>query len=332
MDPALPAALRAAIDQALEGRARDGLARRAGAISEGYRKGRASRGLVKDGTDALAYALTRTPATYAATRRALEEMAALRPGFSPQSLLDAGSGPGGGGWAAADAFPSLDACIRLDHGPAFLELAEALSAEGPAVLSQARRMQADLTDPGLDAPEADLVIAAYALTEINPEGLDAVVARLWKATREVFLVVEPGSPEGWRRGLQVRATLSGMGARIIGPCPHAGPCGLAPPDWCHFSQRLPRSRDHRRAKGAEVPFEDEKFFWIAAERPAGDAPAGAFARVIAPPRSGKAGLRLKLCRPDGRIEDAEIQRRDRSAFTGARRLSWGDALDLPEDQ
>ena len=332
MDPALPAALRAAIDLALEGRGRGGLAQRAGAISEGYRRGKASSALVRDGSDALAYALTRTPATYAATRRALEELRVLRPDFAPSALLDAGAGPGGGGWAAVDALPSLETCMRLDHSPAFLDLAGALAADGPMVLAGAGRMQADLADPGLAAPEADLVLAAYALTEIDPQRLAGVVERLWGATRGVLLVVEPGTPEGWRRGLAVRARLLEAGARLIGPCPHAGPCGLAAPDWCHFVQRLPRSRDHRRAKGGEAPFEDEKFFWLAAERPSRPEPDAAFDRIIAPPRTGKAGVRLRVCRGDGGIEDVEVLRRDRAAFARARRLDWGDALFPPEDQ
>lgn len=335
MDPALPAALRAAIDLALEGQGGGGLAQRAGRISEGYRQGRASSVLVRDGSDALAYALTRTPATYAATRRALEELRVLRPGFAPLSLLDAGAGPGGGGWAAVDAFDSLSACTRLDHGPAFLALAETLSADGPAVLSGASRLQADLADPGLAPPEADLVLAAYALTEVAPGRLADVVGRLWGATRRIFLAIEPGTPDGWRRGLEVRALLAAGGGRIVGPCPHAGPCGLSAPDWCHFAQRLPRSRGHRQAKGAEAPFEDEKFFWIAAERPgAGPAPGHdpGPARVIAPPRAGKTGVRLRLCQPDGRVADVEVARRDRAAFARARRLGWGDAFPLEEGQ
>ena len=94
MDPALPAALRVAINLRLEGRPREDLARRAGDLSEGYRQGRASSALVRGVEDALAYALTRTPATYAAVRRALEETHALDPDFRPLSLLDAGAGPG----------------------------------------------------------------------------------------------------------------------------------------------------------------------------------------------------------------------------------------------
>ena len=33
-------------------------------------------------------------------------------------------------------------------------------------------------------------------------------------------------------------------------------------DWCHFSQRLPRSRDHMLLKDASVPFEDERYSYV----------------------------------------------------------------------
>lgn len=330
MDPALPAALRVAIDQRLEGRAREGLARRASALSEGYRKGRASSALVRGAEDALAYALTRTPATYAAVRRALEETCALDPGFRPSSLLDAGAGPGGAGWAALDAFPGISEVTRLDHNLAFLDLAGALAAEGPEALAGARRLQADLAAGELPAESrADLVIAAYALTEIAPGTLPGVISRLWGATGSRILIVEPGTPEGWRRGLEVRQELIALGARLLGPCPHALPCPISAPDWCHFSQRLPRSRDHRRAKGGEAPFEDEKFFWIAAARTGQPSPEPAVSRVIAAPRTSKAGVRLRLCRPDGTVADVDFARRDRAALAKVRRLDWGDAL--PED-
>ena len=332
MDAALPEALRAAIDQRLEGQGRAGLAQRAQALSEGYRGGRASSALVRGEADALAYALTRTPATYAAARRALEEVLALRPDLAVTSLLDAGAGPGGGGWAAIDALPGLSAVIRLDHSPAFLDLAEDLAAAGPAPLASAARLRADLADPALSPPQADLVLAAYALTEIPAAALPGVVERLWSATRGLFLVVEPGSPEAWRRGLEIRTRLIAAGARLVGPCPHEAACPLAAPDWCHFAQRLPRGREHRLAKGGAAPFEDEKFFWLAFER-AGPVSAGrAPARIIAPPRPGKPGVRLRLCQPDGRIENADIPRRDKAAFARARRLGWGETFDPAASQ
>ena len=332
MDAALPEALRAAIQRRLEGRAPDGLAGRAQRLSQGYRAGRTSAVLVREEADALAYAMARTPATYAATLRALAEVLALRPNLAPTRLLDAGAGPGGGGWAAVETCPSLTSVVRLDHSAAFLDLAEDLAAAGPSPLAGAVRIQADLADPALEPPEADLVLAAYALTEIPARDLDAVVNRLWGATRETLVIVEPGSPEAWRRGLDIRQALMRAGARLIGPCPHDSACPLRAPDWCHFAQRLPRSRAHRRAKGGTASFEDEKFFWLAFERgPAGSGRRPG-TRVIAPPKSGKSGVRLRLCRSDGAAADILASRRDRSTFSLARRLDWGAGFDPPEPQ
>ena len=42
-------------------------------------------------------------------------------------------------------------------------------------------------------------------------------------------------------------TVGEAGANILAPCPHARPCPLAAPDWCHFSARVARSRLHREA-------------------------------------------------------------------------------------
>ena len=61
MSPDLPAPLRAALDRALEGVPRKGLAERAARTSEAYRAGRPSSGVFREADDALAYALTRRP-------------------------------------------------------------------------------------------------------------------------------------------------------------------------------------------------------------------------------------------------------------------------------
>jgi ribosomal protein RSM22 (predicted rRNA methylase) len=324
MIPDLPPALRLAAESLLEGVARKGLAERAGKISEAYRAGRTSAGVVKDGDDATAYVLARLPATYAACARAFDEAARISPDFAPTSLLDAGAGPGGAAWAALEAWPGLASATLLDSNRAFLDMSATLAAKAEPVLRDANRLKADLASPD-GWPAAELVVASYALAEIAPPRQAAMISSLWAACEGVLILVEPGTPDGWRRILAARDGLIAAGAELLAPCPHAQACPIVEPDWCHFVQRLPRSRDHRMAKGAEVPFEDEKFIYLAAARPH-VAAATRTARILAPPRASKPAIALKLCTPKGMLEEAVVPKRDKPAFAVTRRLDWGDAL------
>lgn len=319
MTAELPPALRAAIDRELSGASRRDLAERTAATTEAYRAGRGSSAVIKGRDDALAYALVRLPATYAACATALEEARRLAPGFAPRSLLDAGCGPGGGSWAARETWPSLADIAWLDASAPFLDLAARLA--GDAFAATATR--GDLTSGRF--PTAALVLASYALAEIAPAAQAQVVAELWAATEGLLALVEPGTPAGYARILAARGTLIAAGATILAPCPHHAACPLTAPDWCHFSVRLPRSRDHRLAKGAEVPFEDEKFAYLLAARP-GVATEPRTARVLARPKAGKPGIDLKLCTEAGAVERRFVARRDKPAHAIARRLDWGDAL------
>jgi ribosomal protein RSM22 (predicted rRNA methylase) len=139
--------------------------------------------------------------------------------------------------------------------------------------------------------------------------------------------VEPGTPAGFERLRAARSQLIAAGAAILAPCPHDGDCPMRAPDWCHFVQRLPRSRDHRLAKGAALAFEDEKYAYLLAARP-GIAAQAPTPRVLAQPKAAKPGITLKLCTPAG-VETAFVPRRDKPAYALARRLDWGDALPAP---
>ena len=324
MTPDLPGRLRAALEARLEGVSRRDLAARADKVSRAYRGGAGSAGVVLGADDALAYALARLPATYAADMAAFAAAAEACPDFAPRTLLDAGAGPGTASWAAVETWTSLERATLLDASPPFLALARELAAAGEPVLADAGFRRADLT--GAEAlPAAELVVASYALAEIAPAAQGALVERLWAACEGLLVLVEPGTPAGYERILAARARLIEAGAGLAGPCPHAQACPLTPPDWCHFVQRLPRSRDHRIAKGAEAPFEDEKFIWIAAARP-GVARTPLAARVLSPPRQAKPGIELKLCTASGDLEHRFVPRRDKPAYAVARRLDWGDAL------
>jgi len=318
VSPVLPAALRAAIDRELEGRPRRILAERTAAATAAYRAGGTSAAAIRTEDDALAYALARLPATYAATSAVFAEAQRMAPGFAPHSLLDAGSGPGGGSWAAREAWPTLRDITWLDASAPFLALAGRLAAGSLS----AEQRRGDLAAGGF--PHADLVLASYALAELPAATLATVVAELWAAAGGLLALVEPGTPTGYARILAARDELIAAGAAILAPCPHHAACPIAAPDWCHFSVRLPRSRDHRLAKGAAAPFEDEKFAYLLAARPSVAVEARGD-RVLARPKVGKPGIDLKLCTASG-LERRHVPRRDKAAHAVARRLDWGDAL------
>jgi ribosomal protein RSM22 (predicted rRNA methylase) len=316
--PCLPVDLKAALDAKLEGVSREDMAKRAGLISKTYRQ-RGNSTAITSQTDALAYALVRMPATYAALSASLNALVALRPDFAPKSLLDVGAGPGTASWATAEAFSSLHRFVLLDNNAALRALALDLAAES-ARLKAITYVRGDAHEMVASAEPAELVIASYLIGEIGEAEQRALAERLWTKASDTLLVIEPGTPSGYTRIISVREQLIGCGAHVAAPCPHDGPCPLATPDWCHFTQRLPRLRAHMQAKDVELPFEDEKFSYLVLTR----APlARRFSRVLAQPVASKVEVTAKLCTVDG-LEIRKVPRRDRSAYARARRWRWGD--------
>ncbi|MDQ2079653.1 small ribosomal subunit Rsm22 family protein [Xanthobacteraceae bacterium Astr-EGSB] len=324
MDPALPPDLSATLDRLLEGRSRKDLARRAEALSNAYRSGGGSDIITSD-EDALAYALVRLPATYAAVAAVLDAVRQAAPGLEPASLMDVGAGPGTASLAAVTAFPTLADVDLLDRNPHLQKLAKTLLHAGDhAALRAARcdRVDAITSLPGRGG--ADLVMASYVAGEIQTERLAGFADLLWARTAQVLVMIEPGTPAGYQRIAAMRSRLIAAGARVIAPCPHDKPCPIVAPDWCHFVQRLARSREHRLVKGVELSYEDEKFAYVALAR--SELRREFDARVLSPPHVGKVEVTAKLCRHDGRIAIDTAARRHRDAYKARKGWRWGDAV------
>lgn len=315
--PDLPAELKTALDGKLRGFSRNDAAGRSASISKTYRDGGGSGG-IRSEADALAYALARMPATYAAVTASLNALIGIRPDFAPNSLLDVGAGPGTATWAAAEAFSSLQDFALLDANDALRSLALALFADSFR-LRDARYERGEARAALANADAADLVVASYMIGEVGDGERRALAELMWEKTRDTLLVVEPGTPAGYARIIALREHLIAMGAHVAAPCPHDATCPLLPPDWCHFSQRLQRSRAHKQVKGAELPFEDERFSYVALTRAA---VVQRPARVLAQPDATKVAVVTKLCTANG-LELESVPRRDKAAYNEARKRRWG---------
>jgi ribosomal protein RSM22 (predicted rRNA methylase) len=329
LPPGLPPDLRAVLDRLAHGVSRKAAAGRAAAQSRTYRAGGGSQ-RIATADDALAYAFTRLPATYAAVTAVFDAMEETLPGFAPRTMLDVGAGPGTAAFAAVRAFPSLSDVRLVDANARLRDLALTLMAGADsaalrhvaesAAETRSSYRHGDALTVLADAAPADLVTASYAAGEIAAGDLPRFTRLLWAVTAGALVIVMPGTPDGCATMQRMRADLTAAGAHVAAPCPHGRPCPLQPPGWCHFARRLPRSRDHLQVKGADVPFEDEKFSYVVVSRAP---PRPAAARVLAPPHVTRSAVTAKLCKAEG-VETVTAARRDAETYRRFKSWRWGD--------
>lgn len=318
----LPDVLRHAIEEALADEVHAELAAAAERISLQYRRAERGSGstFLPGQLERLAYAITRLPATYAATCAALGHLRQQWPAAAPRTLLDLGAGSGSASWAACSLFPSLHSITLIERDPHLIALGQRLAACANATpLSAATWQAASLAQTAL--PDADLVIASYVLNELGRDEWADVVRAMWNATAQALVIVEPGTTSCFERIDALRTLLIDAGAHLLAPCPHAQRCPLRADDWCHFSQRVTRTAQHRLFKGGDLGYEDEKFSYLIFTRSSAQrAPA----RILRHPQRRSGHIHLQLCEQDG-LRDAVVSRRSGPAWKIARKAQWGDA-------
>jgi ribosomal protein RSM22 (predicted rRNA methylase) len=318
----MPPWIREAMEESLQGVSRKELAGRAESLSASYRA-QGGSAVIRTALDALAYALVRMPATYAAVRFALGQAAERCAELRPASLLDVGAGPGTASWAAAEVWPTLKQVTLLDQNTALLELSRKIAkASGSLRVEHAQGMIPGALDK---AAAADVVVGSYALTEIAAPALSGVLEKLWPLAQQMLVLVEPGTPDGFKRIMLYRDWLLQAGAHVVAPCTQSLACPLRNEDrWCHFSQRLNRTRDHQLVKSASVNYEDEKLCYLVAvrEEPA----ASTKRRILSTPRVNKGEVLLQVCAPSV-VEQLAIPRARKDAYKAARHYAWGDAVE-----
>ncbi len=317
----MPENLRAAIASLTEDVSSSRLVEEARRVSLRYRDRGDLKQFIQSRGEALAYAVARMPATYGAVASALTYTLKALEGRGEEivSLLDVGAGTGAATWAA-DGQLALQEVICVERETAMSQIGTAIMACGSKVLQNARWIECDIASQQIPC-QGDLVIASYVLNELNAQSQAEVSDMLWSCAGKLLLIVEPGTPEGYRTIERVRTILRQRGAHIVAPCPHEKPCPMSGQDWCHFSCRVPRSQLHRLSKGGEAPYEDEKYAYVALAREGEPLRGGG--RVLRHPHIAKGIVRLELCTEDG-ITGKTLSKRDGEAYKRARKAKCGD--------
>ncbi|MFI7300044.1 small ribosomal subunit Rsm22 family protein [Streptomyces sp. NPDC050121] len=275
--------------------------------------------ILRDRADVAAYAAYRMPATFEAVCSALEAFARAAPEWTPGSHVDVGGGTGAATWAVNATWEGERPVTVLDWAEPALALGREVAAANPAL--RGVRWQRARIGSALTLDPTDLVTVSYVLNELAAPDRAALVDAAASAAQAV-VIVEPGTPDGYARMIEARDRLIAAGFHVAAPCPHSAACPIVPgTDWCHFSARVSRSSLHRQVKGGSLPYEDEKFSYVAAARfPVSPAPA----RVVRRPQIRKGQVLLDLCEAEEQLSRTTVTKKHGELYRAARDTDWGD--------
>lgn len=256
-----------------------------------------------------AYLVARLPATYSVVCQVLTEMI-RKCGLEFESLLDVGAGPGTVLLAAKECGIPLTISTLIERDPGFIRLGKQL-VDGHWIAQ-------DINSEISLSPH-DLVIASYSLGEMEDSTRFQVLEKLWRLTKKVLVVIEPGTPAGFETVKRIRENLILNGGHIVAPCPHSEKCPMKEKDWCHFSARNERTSLHRKIKEGTLNYEDEKFSYCIFSK---NKIEPCLSRVIRHPFQGSGYIKLQLCSRNG-LEEKVFTKKEKTKY---RKTKWGEEI------
>ena len=303
----LPTLLKEKLEQEIDGIELKKLKQSAQNISEKYRDKSQKKNtrLINSKEDAVAYAVSRMPATYGAVYSALKYSLEMMPYAEITSLLDVGAGTGTATWAVNELL-KIESNICVENEDYMLNLGQKLMKNE---IDNVQWIKKNIITDNIEE-KADLVISSYVLNEIKAENRNQILEKLWNSTEKLLLIIEPGTPEGYNQIKEIRDYFIKKGANIVAPCAHEKECKISKNDWCAFSCRVARTKVHKLLKEGEAPYEDEKFSYIA----------------VSKMKTDKKDRILKLCTTEGDIEKTTITKKEKEKFKIAKKLNNGDIL------
>ena len=182
-----------------------------------------------------------------------------------ESVVDFGGGPGTFLFAISK-FKTLNKYTNVERSDSFIGIMNVLVEE--FLSSSTTHTHVDsiscnyLKLGSQDIPTSDLCVFSYTLCERenSPVCLSDLVEH-----SNMVLIIEPGTPSGFNNIIQARDKLIEKGFGTIAPCTVSnGFCPLrdSESDWCHFVERVDRSRIQRHLKNGVLGYEYEKYSYL----------------------------------------------------------------------
>lgn len=316
----LPIEIKSYIENELNNISKKELQYNAETISLNYRnnEGQGKR-MLKSKQEAIAYAISRMPATFGAVYNSLKHTLEICKA-DINTLADIGAGTGTASIAANE-------LLELEKIECF-EREEAMRAIGQKIFNSYNELGIKTNWKKYDVntdkinDKYDLVITSYMINEIEETNIEVVIDKLWDTTNKILLIVEPGTMQGYRNIMRAKQRIIERGGKIIAPC-MSEKCKLPKDDWCNFSCRVQRTKIHKELKGGNVPYEDEKYIYISAIKEEFDKKEKN--RILRHPMIYSGYVKLKVCNKE-EIKEIIISKKDKEKFKIARKADTGDLI------
>lgn len=314
----IPEGLKDSINRLLSENKVSNIIENAQTISNKYRKndGKGKR-LLTNESEAVSYVISRMPATYAAVYSAFKQILANY-NEKMTSLLDVGAGTGTGTWAVNE-IENMSQITCLEREKSMSNIGKKLMKN--TALDNVQWKSYDILQDEI-VEKADIVLTSYMINELPEQEREKAVLKLWQATNKLMVVIEPGTPEGFKNILNIRNLIKEQGGYIVAPCCCNGECPIKENDWCAFYARVARSSIHRQAKGGNLGYEDEKFSYIAFSKTPVEITGE---RILRHPQINSGFVKVKLCTADG-IQEKTYSKKDGKIYKKTKKLDAGEKI------
>ncbi len=314
----IPEGLKDSINRLLSENKVSNIIENAQTISNRYRKndGKGKR-LLTNESEAVSYVISRMPATYAAVYSVFKQIL-VNYDEEITSLLDVGAGTGAGTWAVNE-IENMSQITCLEREKSMSNIGKKLMKN--TALDNVQWKSYNILQDEI-AEKADIVLTSYMINELPEQKRENAVLKLWQATNKLMVVIEPGTPEGFKNILNIRNLIKEQGGYIVAPCCCNGECPIKENDWCAFYARVARSSIHRQAKGGNLGYEDEKFSYIAFSKTPVEITGE---RILRHPQINSGFVKVKLCTAEG-IQEKTYSKKDGEIYKKIKKLDAGEKI------
>lgn len=274
--------------------------------------------LLSKNEEAVVYSIIRMPATFCACFKALEQTFKYYDG-KIESVLDVGAGLGAATWAIKE----KKGCLNFTC----LEREDAMRNLGQKLMKgkiDANWLKNDILKNEISG-KYDLVVISYMINELSCNDRLEVIKKLLSVTNKVLLIVEPGTPIGFKNIRKIRDYAIDNGLFIMAPCIGNSKCMLDENDWCSSYCRVERTKIHKILKNGELPYEDEKFSYVAISKD--EVLNYPKARILRHPIIQSKMVKVKLCTKNG-IKETIITKKNSEIYKDLKKKISGDSLDF----